>query len=115
MGSLLVTKDCVATLPYDMHPQYFPYHIRRARPELGSLFYLDNLLYIAPILVVSSPFAAYHITQERFLPKFPAMRYYMQSIAGEYDPVTIEGQMWKTWRGIFNPGFSVALYFSYPT
>lgn len=115
MGSLLVTKDRVATLPYDMNPQYFPYHIRRAHPDLGSLFYLDNLLYIAPILVVSLPLAAYHITQERSLPKFPAMRYYMQSIAGEHDPATIEGQMWKTWRGIFNLGFSAALFLSYPT
>ena len=27
-------------------------------------------------------------------------------MTGEYDLVTMEGDMWKKWRSIFNPGFS---------
>ncbi|KAI9849674.1 MAG: hypothetical protein M1837_002799 [Sclerophora amabilis] len=107
-GSLLVTKDRVATLPADVNPQYLPHHIRRSHPDVGSLFYLDNWPFIAPILVVSSPYAAHQATQEHSLPKFPAMRKFIRPIAGEYDLVTLEGPMWKTWRGIFSPGFSAA-------
>lgn len=105
-GSLLVTNDVVSKLPADVNPQYYPHEIRRAHPELGPIFYIDNWPYIAPILVVASPSTAFQATQEHSLPKFPALAHYMRGIAGTDDLVTMEGQMWKTWRGIFNPGFS---------
>ncbi|MCJ1345310.1 hypothetical protein MMC31_003517 [Peltigera leucophlebia] len=85
-GSLLVTKDRVATLPYDA----------------------NNWPYVPPVLIVASPLTAYQVTQEHSLPKFSGLRRFMQPIAGEFDLVTVEGQMWKKWRGIFNPGFSAA-------
>ena len=30
----------------------------------------------------------------------------MEPLTGEYDLVSMEDQMWKRWRQIFNPGFS---------
>lgn len=107
-SSLLVTNERVTALPSNVNPQYFPHHIRRAYPELGSVFYLDNWPFIAPILVVASPFAAHQVTQEHSLPKFPALQHYLRPIGGEFGLVTMEGEMWKSWRGIFNPGFSAA-------
>ena len=46
------------------------------------------------------------MTQEHSLPKFPALTYFLQPITEGLDIVTMEGDLWKTWRGIFNPGFS---------
>lgn len=112
-GSLLVTKDRVATLPYDASPLYIPHHIRRPHLDLGSIFYLDNWPYVPPILIVASPFTAYQVTQEHSLPKFSSLRRFLQPIAGEFDLVTMEGWMWKKWRGIFNPGFSAAHLMSF--
>lgn len=60
------------------------------------------------MLIVASPSAAFQVTQEHSLPKFPAMREFMRPIAGDFDLVSMDGPMWKTWRGIFNPGFSSA-------
>lgn len=105
-GSLLVTNDVVSQLPADVNPQYYPHEIRRAHPKLGSIYYLDNWPYIAPILVVASPSTTSQATQEHSLPKFPALANFMRGIAGTRDLVSMEGQMWKTWRGMFNPGFS---------
>ena len=99
-------KNVVEGLPPDVNPQYFPNALRRAYPDLGPVFYIDNWPYIAPMLIVASPSAAFQVTQEHSLPKFPAMRHFMRPIAGEFDLVSMEGNTWKTWRSIFNPGFS---------
>lgn len=111
-GSLLVTNERVATLLSDANPQYFPHHIKSAYPELRSVFYLVNWPFIAPILIAASPFAAHQVTQEHSLPKFPALRHYMRPIGGEFGLVTMEGEMWKSWRRIFNPRFSAAYLIS---
>lgn len=103
-----MTEDRVATLPYDANPLYIPHHIRRAHLDLGSIFYLDNWPYVPPVLIVASPFTAHQVTQEHSLPKFSGLRRFMQPIAGEFDLVTMEGQMWEKFRVIFNPGFSAA-------
>lgn len=108
LGNLLATKDCVSRIPHDAHPQYFPHQIRRAIPGLGGIFYLDMFPFIAPILIVASPSTTHQITQEHPLAKFPNMRTFIQPISGESNLLTMEGQMWKTWRRIFNPGFSSA-------
>lgn len=34
------------------------------------------------------------------------LREFLRPVSGPYDLVTMEGELWKTWRGIFNPGFS---------
>ena len=106
LGNLIVMKDSVSKLPSDAHPQYFAHQIRREMPDLGGIFYLDMYPFIAPILIVASPSTTHQITQEHPLAKFPGMRTYMRPITGEHNLLTMEGQMWKTWRGVFNPGFN---------
>ena len=78
----------------------------RAMPELGPIFYLDSWPMATPILVVASAAGAHQITQEHSLPKHKSLREYMGPLTGEYDLVTMDGDMWKKWRAIFNPGFS---------
>jgi hypothetical protein len=83
MGSLLVTRDVLSALPADVNPQYLPGQIKRAHPELGSLYYIDNWPNIAPILMVISPSAAFQATQEHSLPKFPWLATLPASDRGE--------------------------------
>ncbi|KAI9794418.1 MAG: hypothetical protein M1816_005488 [Peltula sp. TS41687] len=96
----------MSKLPDDVHPHYLPDQLRRVMPDLGPVFYIDNWPFGPQMLVVASPDAAYQITQEHSLPKYPAMRTFLRPLTGEYDLVTMEGQLWKTWRTIYNPGFS---------
>ncbi|MCJ1479144.1 hypothetical protein MMC13_007828 [Lambiella insularis] len=105
-GHLLVVKSAVSDLPSDAYGNYIPRHVRAATPGLGPIFYLDLWPFGPQILVVSSPDALHQMTQEHSLPKFHAMRKFLRPMSGEFDLVTMEGEMWKRWRNIFNPGFS---------
>ena len=107
-GSLLATKEVMADLPPDVNPQYLAIATRRRYPHVGNVFYIDNWPFIAPILVTASPSTAKQITQEHSLPKFPAVRNFFRPIAGKYDLISMEGMLWKKWRGVFNPGFGAA-------
>ena len=63
---------------------------------------------MSPTLVVTSPSTLSQITQEHVLPKFPAIRDFLSPLTGGVDLVSMDGQQWKTWRGVFNPGFSAS-------
>lgn len=98
----------MANLPPDVNGQYMPIAIRRRYPNVGNIFYFDNWPFVAPILVAASPSTAKQFTQEHSLPKFPPLQNFFRPIAGKYDLVTMEGPLWKKWRGVFNPGFGAA-------
>jgi len=106
LGHLLVAKDVMSALPKNAHAQYLPGEIRRKYPEVGPVFYLDMWPFSLPILVVASPSAAYQLTQEHSQPKAEGLRTYMRPLTNNNDLVSMEGQMWKKWRSVFNPGFS---------
>ena len=75
-------------------------------PDLGPLYYVDTWPFGPQMLIVASTTGSYQITQKHSLPKYPALKYFLRPIAEGLDLVTMEGELWKTWRGIFNPGFS---------
>ena len=50
--------------------------------------------------------AVAQFTQETSLPKPAFMRAELQPFTGNQDLISTDGQVWKTWRAIFNPGFS---------
>lgn len=104
-GHLGTAARAMAKLPLDAHPHYLPGQVLRAMPELGPIFYLDAWPMADPILVVASAAGAYQITQEHSLPKFYVLRDYFRPLTGDYDLLTMEGETWKRWRSIFNPGF----------
>ena len=106
LGHLYFCYKITSQLPQDAHPGYLPDMVRRRLPNLGPIYYLDLWPFGPQMLIVSSVEGLYQITQEHSLPKFPALRYFLYPIAQGMDLVTMEGELWKFWRGIFNPGFS---------
>lgn len=107
-GHLLFANSVMSKLPRDLHAQCLPGQIRRAVPDVGPVFYLDMWPFSIPLLVVSSPSAAYQLTQEHSLPKSEGLRNYLRPLTDNNDLVTLEGPLWKQWRNIFNPGFSAS-------
>ena len=105
---LLLCARIMSKLPRDAHPHYLPDQIRRAMPDLGPIFYIDAWPFLTFTLVVSSPSTLYQITQEHILPKFPAIQSFFFPLTKGKDVVSMGGQEWKTWRNIFNPGFSAS-------
>lgn len=108
LGHLLFCYKVMSKLPKDVHPHYLPDQIRRAIPELGPIYYIDTWPFTTPMLVVASPDALHQITQAHVLPKFPAIRNFLHPLTNGPDIVSMDGQQWKTWRNIFNPGFSAS-------
>ena len=107
-GHLVFCYKIATKLPKDAHPNYLPDMIRREIPELGPVYYLDTWPFGPQMLVVASTGSLHQVTQHNSLPKYHAMKTFLQPITGGQDIVTMEGQMWKTWRNIFNPGFSAS-------
>ena len=106
LGHLYFCYKVASALPKDAHPNYLPDMIRRALPDLGPIYFLDTWPFGPQMLVVASTHGLYQVTQEHSLPKYHALKSFLQPITEGLDIVTMEGDLWKTWRGIFNPGFS---------
>ena len=106
-GHVLALGDALSRLPSDIHGHWFPDALRRENPNLPPVYYLDMWPVQPQMLIVGSPDACYQMTQEHSLPKSETLLQYMQSLVGSKNLITMEGQDWKYWRGIFNPGFSV--------
>jgi cytochrome P450 len=106
-GHILLTAKIIRKLPKDAHGHYIADQIRRQFPYLDSFFYLDSWPFSPPVLVVISPHAMSQFTQENVtLQKHKLMRQFLRPLTGKHDLVSMEGQLWKKWRTIFNPGFS---------
>ncbi|KAI4125791.1 MAG: hypothetical protein LQ338_004071 [Usnochroma carphineum] len=58
------------------------------------------------MLVVLDPVAAAQVTIQKSLPKHESAQEYIYPLLGNKNLVTLEGNEWRMWRGIFNPGFS---------
>ena len=107
-GHLYFCYRIASKLPKDAHPNYLPDMIRRTLPDLGPLYYLDPWPFGPQMLVVASTRGLHQITQEHSLPKYHALKYFLKPISEGMDIVTMEGDLWRTWRAIFNPGFSAS-------
>jgi len=106
LGHLLIVGNIMSKLPSDVHGHVLPRQIAKAFPNLGPLFYIDTWPFGPPMLVATSPDSANQITTAHSLPKFIALREYMKPMTGGMDLTTLEGSAWKTWRNVFQPGFS---------
>lgn len=107
IGHIPLMISLVSNLPRDAHAHYLPDQIRRRYPNLGPTYYLDAWPLAQPILAVTSPTTISQFSQaDNLLPKHPGMRKFMRPVTAGLDLISMEGQTWKTWRKIFNPGFS---------
>ncbi|CAG8980589.1 hypothetical protein HYALB_00002587 [Hymenoscyphus albidus] len=92
-GHLLTMKTYIDKLPPDAHPAYSFGQIAKDGFPNG-VFYLDMWPFFMPLLVS---------------PKKPkSLVRWFQPIAGGPNLFTMEEELWKSWRGTFNPGFSQA-------
>ena len=105
-GHIALSARFLKGLPKDAHGAYLADQINRAYPDLGPAFYLDTWPFGPPVLVVLSPDMIAQYCQDRYLQKHVGMRRFLEPLTGESDLVSMEGEMWKKWRRIFNPGFS---------
>lgn len=105
-GHVALSARFLGGVPKDAHGHYLADQINRAYPELGPAFYLDTWPFGPPVLVVISPDMIAQYCQDRYLEKHIGMRRFLEPLTGEFDLVSMEGEMWKRWRRIFNPGFS---------
>lgn len=106
-GHLAVSAEIVRSLPPLAHGNYFGDEVRKRYPSLNSAFYLDNWPFSPLILIVLDPDMMYQLTQANSIPKFKGLRQFLRPLTGEEVLVTMEGPVWKRWRGVFNPGFSL--------
>jgi cytochrome P450 len=108
-GHLLVVGKLMARYPRDLSGQQMPYLLTKEYPELTAcgLIYLDTWPISGPMLAVFHPDMMAQFTQETSLPKHKMLRREFGPLTQCHDLLTMEGQEWKMWRSIFNPGFSV--------
>ena len=104
-GHLLLAKNLLSANPSDTHPSYLPWLIRRAYPEVRPVFYIDLWPVATPLLIALSPSTANQFTQETSLPKSTVLMKWIRPLADNQDLVSLEGQRWKQWRQVYNPGF----------
>ncbi|KAI1441595.1 cytochrome P450 4V3 [Annulohypoxylon stygium] len=81
--------------------KYFP-----SEDNVPPVVYLDLWPISGSLAAVFDPVAATQFTQTKSLPKDTLMTEYMNPLTENLDIVSSEGQLWKTWRQRFNPGFS---------
>lgn len=98
----------MAKMPPRTSPQLVPLFLAREYPDLcdSGLVYVDAWPISAPMLAVFHPDMMAQFTQETSLPKHKMMHREFMPFTQCNDLVNQEGTAWKTWRGIFNPGFS---------
>jgi cytochrome P450 len=77
-------------------------------PEIvkNGLVYFDTWPFGQVTLAAFNPDLAAQFTQERSYPKAQTVRTELEPLTGLKDLSSMEGEEWKTWRSIFNPGFS---------
>ncbi len=108
LGHLPMVARLLSQLPSDAHPFYIPDQVRRNYPDLGPNYYLDLWPFAAPMLVLASPYTINQVNQEHVLQKYPQLRDFVRPLTDNLDILSMEGQIWKKWRAVFNPGFSAA-------
>lgn len=90
--------------PTDIHGQWYPLLAQREY-DLPSVFYLDFWPVNYQFCIVSDP----EISQQvQLRTKHPAFWTYVNDMLGKYNLTALEGHAWKSWRGVFNPGFAAS-------
>lgn len=95
-------------VPPDVHSQNTPKLPIKEYPEIrkAGAFYMDVWPVSQPLLVVFDPEMMAQFTQDQSQLKHPWELLEFRPFTGNQDLVTTEGREWKTYRAIFNPGFS---------
>ncbi|KAK9417326.1 putative Vera protein [Seiridium unicorne] len=71
-----------------------------------TVAYLDLWPVSTPILFSLHPRVSAQFTQTKSLPKHAMERDFLKPLTRNKDMVSSDGEQWKRWRSVFNPGFS---------
>ena len=95
--------------PSDTYGGNLPYLLTKEYPELDKqgLFYIDIWPVSYTMLAVHHPDMMAQFCQDNSQLKHPQIKNEFRPFTKEKDLVTSDGQQWKRWRAIFNPGFSI--------
>ncbi|KAK3688288.1 cytochrome P450 [Podospora appendiculata] len=107
-GHLISVAKVMMKQPSDVFGGCAPLFIMKAYPELAECgaMYMDMWPISPPMLTVFDPDMMAQFCQEPSLPKAELMHTEFGPFTQLKDLVNLEGQDWKRWRGVFNPGFS---------
>ncbi|UQC81363.1 AflN/verA/monooxygenase [Colletotrichum lupini] len=109
LGHLGLAAKIAKTLPSDFHGHYLAGEIRRVYPDLPAVFYLDLWPTGPPLMVITTSHDQARVTaHEPQLPKHEGVLGFLKPLIGSHGLVTMEGDEWRYWRGVFNPGFNAA-------
>jgi cytochrome P450 len=109
LGHFLPVIKVMAKYPPDISGLTTPLLLARAHPELfkSGAAIMDMWPVTRPMLVVFNPDMMAQFTQETSLLKADLTSEEFLPFTGCKDILCLEGEEWKRWRKIFNPGFSV--------
>ncbi|KAF2014334.1 putative cytochrome P450 [Aaosphaeria arxii CBS 175.79] len=106
-GHLLILQRYMSKFPKDTFINVIISDVAR---ELGNvdMFYLDLWPFLKPTLFICSPDPAFQAANKFNLPKPSMYRVMFEPINGGPNLLTMNGEQWKFWRSLFNPGFAPA-------
>ncbi|KAK8254829.1 cytochrome P450 [Phyllosticta capitalensis] len=103
LGHLPLVAQLAASQPFNVHHQVLMFLLAQQH-GFDDFFYLDTWPLSSPLLVVVDPGVAQLLTN---LPKSPLIKHMLDSLVGQNSLVAMNGPLWKTWRTMLNPGFSL--------
>lgn len=104
-GHLLTLQKYVDQLPPGANVNLAMAELAREYADT-EVFLMDFWPVYPPLYIVFDPEAACQITTKYNLSKTDMHLQFMKPITGGPNLISMDGQEWKTWRSLFNPGFS---------
>ncbi|KAL4914026.1 cytochrome P450 [Aspergillus aurantiobrunneus] len=104
-GHLLVLQKYVDWLPADSHVLLAVHELAKDYADT-EVFLMDVWPVFPALYMVYDPDAAVQISTKHNLPKPDQALKFMHPITGGPSLLAVNDSEWKTWRSIFNPGFS---------
>lgn len=107
-GHLVVIGKALASYPMDFSKLGVAYALTQAYPEIvkEGLVYFDTWPFGEATVAAFDPEMMPQFTQDKSYLKAPMVKTELEPLTGLKDLSSMEGQEWKTWRSVFNPGFS---------
>lgn len=104
-GHLLVLQKYVDGIPPDAAVAFAMRDLCEEFPD-SELFLMDFWPVYPPLYTVFGPEPISQICNKYNLPKTAVAERFMQPVTGGPNLVSMNGDEWKRWRSLFNPGFS---------
>lgn len=104
-GHLMVLQKYVDGIPPDAAVAFAMRDLAQEFTDT-EVFLMDFWPVYPPLFTVFGPEPISQVCQKYNLPKTAIARKFMKPVAGGDNLVAMNGDEWKYWRSLFNPGFS---------